>query len=380
MKKKSLKNLMVLVLSVLLAAGAVVTGSCVGKAQIIESITPQEAFALIQENQDNPDFVIIDVRTPEEFADEHLENAIQIDYNSETFQDELNILDKNKAYLIYCRTGGRSECALDMMAELDFREVYNMSGGLTEWVAAGLPTAQETPTQITESITPQEAFALIQENQDNPDFVIIDVQRREEFVKGHIEDAINIDYDSETFRDELNKLDKNKTYLIYYGCSCGGIDRKAVNMMAELDFREVYKMSGGLQWWKEKELPTAQETPTQITESITPQEAFTLVKENQGNPDFVIIDLRTPEEFAYEHIENAINIDLDSEIFRDELSQLDKNKAYLIYSVSACGNGPGWNALAIMEELDFWEVYNMTGGCIGWKLEGFPTVGEGANQ
>jgi len=371
---------MMLMLSASLVAGAVLAGGCIGKAQIIETITPQEAFSLIQENQDNPDFAIIDVRTPEEFADEHMENAINIDYNSETFQDELNILDKNKTYLIYCRTGGRSECALDMMAELDFREVYNMSDGLNEWVAAGLPTAQETPTQITESITPQEAFALIQENQDNPNFVIIDVQRREEFVKGHIEDAINIDYNSETFRDELNKLDKNKTYLIYYGCSCGGIDGKAVNMMAELNFREVYKMSGGLQWWKEKELPTAQETPTQITESITPQEAFSLVQENQDNPDFVIIDLRTPEEFAYEHIEDAINIDLDSETFRDELNQLDKNKAYLIYSVSACGNGPGWNALAIMKELDFWEVYNMTGGCIGWKLEGFPTVGEGANQ
>ena len=118
----------------------------------------------------------------------------------------------------------------------------------------------------------------------------------------------------------------------------------------------------------------------QIIENVTPQEAFSLIQENQDNPDFAIIDVRWPETFAYEHIENAINIDLDSETFWDELSQLDKNKAYLIYSVSACGNGPGWNALAIMEELDFWEVYNMTGGCLGWKLEGFPTVGEGVNQ
>ena len=118
----------------------------------------------------------------------------------------------------------------------------------------------------------------------------------------------------------------------------------------------------------------------QIIENVTPQEAFTLVQENQDNPDFAIIDLRTPEEFAYEHIENTINIDLDSETFRDELNQLDKNKTYLIYSWSACGNGPGWNALVIMEELNFREVYNMTGGCTGWKLEGFPLVGEGVNQ
>jgi len=121
----------------------------------------------------------------------------------------------------------------------------------------------------------------------------------------------------------------------------------------------------------------------QIIENITPQEAFALIRENQDNPDFAIIDVRWPETFAYEHIENAINIDSDSETFRDELSQLDKNKTYLIYSWSACG-GAGEilsrRTLGIMEELNFREVYHMMGGCSGWKLEGFPTVGEGVNQ
>jgi len=252
------KDLIILVLSVLLVIGVVLAGGCVGKeiqTQIIEDITPQEAFTLIQENQDNPNFVIIDVRTPEEFAEEHIENAINIDYRSETFQDELNKLDKNKTYLIYFRSGRRSGDALGMMAELDFREVYNMLDGINGWKAEELPTIQETPSQITKGITPQEAFTLIQENQDNPDFMIIDVQTPEEFVNRHIENAINIDYHSENFRDELNKLDKNKTYLIYYDCACGGIDRKALNMMAELDFSEVYKISGGLDRWEAEELP-----------------------------------------------------------------------------------------------------------------------------
>ena len=64
-------------LTVLLVLGAVLIASCTAKtetpnqqtpAQIIENISPQEAFDLIQENKDNPDFVILDVRTPEEFA------------------------------------------------------------------------------------------------------------------------------------------------------------------------------------------------------------------------------------------------------------------------------------------------------------------------
>ena len=138
---------MLLVLSVLLATGAVLTGGCAGKetetpVQIIEDITPQEAFTLILENQDNPDFVIIDVRTPEEFAEGHIEDAINLDYYSETFRDELNTLDKNKTYLIYCRSGKRSGDALDIITELNFGEVYNMSGGIIQWKAEGFPTTK----------------------------------------------------------------------------------------------------------------------------------------------------------------------------------------------------------------------------------------------
>lgn len=263
---------LVIMLSVSLVTGAVLMGGCVGKeieappqeppAQIIEDITPQEAFALIQENQDNTDFAIIDVRTPEEFASGHIEGALNIDFRSETFRDELNVLDKNKTYLIYCRSGGRNTSALAIIGELNLREVYNMSGGIYQWVAEGLPTIQGTPAQIIEDINPQEAFALIQENKNNPDFVIIDVQSPEYFAHEHIENAINVYYFSETFRDELDKLDKNKTYLIYYTCRCGEVDTKALRIMKELNFREVYNILGGLVRWKLKGFPITQQTPT----------------------------------------------------------------------------------------------------------------------
>ena len=140
MVKMSLKNLMMWLLSVSLIIGVALAGGCV-QAQIIEDITPQEAFTLIQNNQNNPDFVIIDVRTPEEFAEEHIENAINLDYYSETFRDELNKLDKNKTYVVYCRSGKRSGNALTIMKELNFREAYNI-GGIIQWKAAGLPTTK----------------------------------------------------------------------------------------------------------------------------------------------------------------------------------------------------------------------------------------------
>jgi rhodanese-related sulfurtransferase len=141
-----------LALSVLLVIGVVITGGCAGSetatpnqetpTQIIENVTPKEAATLIQNNQNNPDFVILDVRTPEEFAQGYIGNAMNLDYYADTFRDELNELDKDKTYLIYCRSGNRSGKALNIMEELNFREVYNMLGGIIEWGAAGLPTTK----------------------------------------------------------------------------------------------------------------------------------------------------------------------------------------------------------------------------------------------
>ncbi len=139
----SLKNFIVLALSVSLVIGVTLTGGCVrDETATIEDITPQEAFTLIQNNQNNPDFVIIDVRTPGEFTEERIENATNIDFYSEAFRDILNNLDKNKIYLIYCRVGGRSGSALDIMAELDFKEAYNILGGINQWKTEGFPTVK----------------------------------------------------------------------------------------------------------------------------------------------------------------------------------------------------------------------------------------------
>ncbi len=146
----NLKNIMIsvflgaLILAVLLTSGCIQTKTNTVKSetqiQIIENITPKEAYIFIQENKDSLNFVILDVRTSEEFLDEHIENAVNLDYYSNTFRNDLDKLDKNKTYLIYCRSGSRSGNSLNIMKGLDFREVYNMLGGITKWKSEGLPT------------------------------------------------------------------------------------------------------------------------------------------------------------------------------------------------------------------------------------------------
>ena len=107
--------------------------------QIIKDVTPREVFTLIQDTQNNPDIVILDVRTPAEFAQGYIENAINVDFYSKTFPDELNKLDKEKMYLLYCRSGNRSGRTLKLMEELQFKTVYNMTGGIRQWIAEERP-------------------------------------------------------------------------------------------------------------------------------------------------------------------------------------------------------------------------------------------------
>ena len=226
--------------------------------EIVQDIEPQEALALTLENKDNPDFVIIDGRTLKEFSISHIENAISLDYSSATLQDELDKLDKDKTYLIYCAVSTCNEGAINVMEELGFKEVYNMSGGINQWEEEGFPVIKGTPSQTVYTIQPQDAFALIQENKDNPDFAIIDLRSASDFAQDHIENAINLDYYGLTFEEELKELDRDKTYLIYYSCSCGGVSKNTAVMMDTLDFKEVYDMRSGSDQWIKEGLPMVQ--------------------------------------------------------------------------------------------------------------------------
>ena len=130
-------------LLVLLVMAVTLTVGCVEpRTPIIADISTQDAFTMIQDNQDNADFFIIDVRTPDEFDSGHLENATNLNYRADNFSDEINNLDKDKTYLIYCAVGGRSSGALTVMGELGFMEVYNMLGGINQWKAEELPTTK----------------------------------------------------------------------------------------------------------------------------------------------------------------------------------------------------------------------------------------------
>jgi len=104
------------------------------------TVSPAKAAELMKENGANPEFVVLDVRTPEEYRDGHLEGAVMIDFRSKGFKEELQRLDRGKTYLVYCRTERRSGSAIAMMEEMGFRNIYHLTGGIKAWEKEGFPT------------------------------------------------------------------------------------------------------------------------------------------------------------------------------------------------------------------------------------------------
>ena len=77
--------------------------------------------------------VILDVRSPQELAEGSIPNHMMINMFEPDFQSRISNLDRDKTYLVYCRSGGRSGQACGMMVDMGFENVYNLSGGITAW-------------------------------------------------------------------------------------------------------------------------------------------------------------------------------------------------------------------------------------------------------
>ncbi len=97
-----------------------------------KDITVKEAMKLHEQG----DIVFLDVRTPEETAEGIIPGAIIADYRSDSFKQEVSALDKSKSYVVYCRSGGRSVKASNIMSEAGFSDLMNLEGGYTSWKEA----------------------------------------------------------------------------------------------------------------------------------------------------------------------------------------------------------------------------------------------------
>ncbi|MDQ3737868.1 MAG: rhodanese-like domain-containing protein [Actinomycetota bacterium] len=102
-------------------------------SQTVELVDPARGESLVADGA-----MLIDVRTPAEYEEGHIEGAVLASLESGEFEARLEDLDVGMSYVLYCRTGNRSATAASLMAERDFERVYDM-GGIVEWENSGRP-------------------------------------------------------------------------------------------------------------------------------------------------------------------------------------------------------------------------------------------------
>jgi phage shock protein E len=98
-----------------------------------KNVNPQEFEKLRRDK--NP--VVLDVRTPKEYAAGHIPGAVNIDFNAADFDKKIAALDTNKTYLVHCAGGVRSAKACEKLGKLQIPTLYNLEGGLKAWEKAG---------------------------------------------------------------------------------------------------------------------------------------------------------------------------------------------------------------------------------------------------
>lgn len=127
------------------------------KAQSYTTISVHEAYAMINNSTSYPNLIVLDVRDQSEYNVNHICNAILIPVAElESRIDELELYN-NTEIIVYCLSGGRSTSASRVLVDNGFTKIYNMRGGITEWISSGYeicPTDNgESPSTIAFSFT-----------------------------------------------------------------------------------------------------------------------------------------------------------------------------------------------------------------------------------
>lgn len=104
----------------------------------VNQLTPAQFAEVIE----NPEVVILDVRTPTEFEAGHIDGAINLDIHSHEFQVQISVLDKAGHYAVYCRSGNRSSYACQDMADIGLTNIDHLENGIIAWVDKNYPVIQ----------------------------------------------------------------------------------------------------------------------------------------------------------------------------------------------------------------------------------------------
>jgi thioredoxin len=130
---------------IILLAFTALLSSCGKKTEQNDTLLSAKDFA--EKIQKTPDAIILDVRTPEEFENGHLNKAQNIDLNGDDFSEKVKAIDKSKPVFVYCLSGGRSASAAAQLRSEGFKQVYELDGGIMAWRNDNLPESNNGNVQ-----------------------------------------------------------------------------------------------------------------------------------------------------------------------------------------------------------------------------------------
>jgi len=193
----------------------------------------------------------------------------------------------------------------------------------------------------------------IEANIDNPIFTILDVRTAGEYLPEHIEGAFNRDYYAEDFSQQLDSLDKSRTYLIY--CQSGGRSGATLTLMEDLGFDRVYNILGGMGAWNNAGLPVTDVIPEYINIYAATSSTTNLDGVNinvSPNPFSEILNIEF-DEFPSSFIGILYTIN-GIEVFESDLQQSNKfelaNLSAGIYFFSIKSNGKIISTYQVVKE------------------------------
>ncbi len=102
-------------------------------AQQVTNVNSSEFSKLIESGEG----IILDVRTPQEYSQGHINNSTMISTNDPKFVEKVSLLQKDKPIYVYCLTGSRSRAVANYLSKNGYSKIYNLSRGIMEWQSAG---------------------------------------------------------------------------------------------------------------------------------------------------------------------------------------------------------------------------------------------------
>ena len=215
---------------------ALVVAICAGCGELAyKHLTHDEAKEMMA---DNPDAIVIDVRTPEEFEKKHIVGALLVPLDALKAGKFELLPDKNQEILVYCRTGRRSKEAAQILADKDYKNVYEF-GGIVDWTGA----VEGTEVVSVKQISQEEAMKILEED---PNAKLLDCRFPKDYEMRHIPNAIHFPLEA-AVADNFEKIPDKDAPLITY-CGDGNRGRLTAKVLVEKGYTHVYTMGGIIDW------------------------------------------------------------------------------------------------------------------------------------